>query len=258
MIIAFDIDMTLLDHKDYEIPNSAMLAIRKLKQAGHKIVLASGRNLHNYYSRDIVDSILPHALVELNGARVVVGKEVISDIIMDKALVKRILTYSEEHGEAVGMTDGDDDYYTNQDYIYEREMLNWGECGRRFKDYHLLEKMDVHTLVYYGDPARAKQLGEHFPMLSVLLFSGKGGADIVPNGITKAEGLKELCHYYGMSMKDVVAFGDGSNDVEMLKEAGMGVAMGNAVEELKVVADMVTDPIGEDGVWKACKKLNLF
>ncbi len=72
MIIAFDIDMTLLDHKDYEIPNSAMLAIRKLKQAGHKIVLASGRNLHNYYSRDIVDSILPHALVELNGARVVV------------------------------------------------------------------------------------------------------------------------------------------------------------------------------------------
>jgi uncharacterized protein in pdhA 5'region (fragment) len=55
-----------------------------------------------------------------------------------------------------------------------------------------------------------------------------------------------------------VAFGDGSNDVEMLKEAGMGVAMGNAVEELKVVANMVTDPIGEDGVWKACKKLNLF
>ena len=59
-------------------------------------------------------------------------------------------------------------------------------------------------------------------------------------------------------MKDVVAFGDGSNDVEMLKEVGMGVAMGNAVEELKVVADMVTDSIGEDGVWKACKKLNLF
>ena len=58
-----------------------------------------------------------------------------------------------------------------------REMLNWGECGRRFKDYHLLEKMDVHTLVYYGDPAGAKRLGEHFPMLSVLLFSGKGGAE---------------------------------------------------------------------------------
>ena len=74
-----------------------------------------------------------------------------------------------------------------------RERCSIGvSVDERFKDYHLLEKMDVHTLVYYGDPAGAKRLGEHFPMLSVLLFSGKGGADIVPNGITKAEGLKEL------------------------------------------------------------------
>lgn len=54
-------------------------------------------------------------------------------------------------------------------------------------------------------------------------------------------------------MERTVAFGDSMNDYEVVQEAGIGIAMGNAVEELKMVADYVTDDIDRDGVWKACR-----
>ena len=55
-----------------------------------------------------------------------------------------------------------------------------------------------------------------------------------------------------------MAFGDSMNDIEVVQEAGIGVAMGNAVDALKKVADYVTAPIGEDGIYKACEHLRLF
>ena len=59
-------------------------------------------------------------------------------------------------------------------------------------------------------------------------------------------------------MKDTYAFGDSMNDYEILKAAGTGIAMGNAVEELKAAADYVTDDIGDAGVYKACVHFGLI
>ena len=66
--------------------------------------------------------------------------------------------------------------------------------------------------------------------------------------------------YFGEKedLSDTVAFGDSMNDIEVVQEAGIGVAMGNAVDALKKVADYVTAPIGEDGIYKACEHLRLF
>lgn len=75
---------------------------------------------------------------------------------------------------------------------------------------------------------------------------------------SKARGLERLCAYFKIPMEKTVAFGDSMNDYEIVRAAGIGVAMGNAVEELKQVADYVTTPIGEDGVWNACVNLKLL
>lgn len=66
--------------------------------------------------------------------------------------------------------------------------------------------------------------------------------------------------YFGEKedLSDTVAFGDSMNDIEVVQEAGIGVAMGNAVDALKKVADYVTAPIEEDGIYKACEHLHLF
>ena len=70
--------------------------------------------------------------------------------------------------------------------------------------------------------------------------------------VSKAQGLLKLCQHYGIDMEQTAAFGDSMNDYEIIRAAGIGVAMGNALEALKAEADYVTDDIDRDGVWKAC------
>ena len=72
--------------------------------------------------------------------------------------------------------------------------------------------------------------------------------DIAPEGVSKASGLEWLCERRGIDRSDVLAVGDGNNDVEMLVWAGRGVAMGQAPESLKVAADAVTGTVTEDGL----------
>lgn len=104
----------------------------------------------------------------------------------------------------------------------------------------------------------ARLVEEHFPELKCPLFSRNEGADVIYRNVSKADGIRTLLDYYGMEEQDVVAFGDSMNDLEMIREAGIGVAMGNAVEALKAEADFVTKPIGEEGIRCGLEKLGLI
>lgn len=72
--------------------------------------------------------------------------------------------------------------------------------------------------------------------------------ELNPKGVSKASGLKEVCRRLGIDMSEVVAVGDSLNDLAMIREAGLGVAMGNAQEEVKKAADWTTVTNEEDGV----------
>ena len=238
-MVAFDFDKTLYDHKALEIPASARRALRELRERGQLIVLATGRDMSTHYSRPFLDLVNADARVEQNGAKVVADGKVLFEHFIDRALLRRMLDYAEETGIGFGVTIEDEDYYINPERIREAEMKRWGQCGRQFKE----------------EEARAMERA--FPTLQLRMFSVNYGADIIEKGISKAEGLKKLCAYYGLEMRDVYAFGDSFNDSEMLEEAGVGIAMGNAKEELKAIADYVTSPIDEDGIWNACKHFQL-
>ena len=79
---------------------------------------------------------------------------------------------------------------------------------------------------------------------------GKNGGKVV--------GIEKMLEHHGITKEEIIAFGDGENDLEMLAFAGVGVAMGNADEEVKEVADYVTTDIDDDGIWNACKHFNLI
>ena len=72
--------------------------------------------------------------------------------------------------------------------------------------------------------------------------------DLTPVGVSKASGLEHVCRRLGLTAADVLAVGDGRNDVEMLQWAGRGVAMGQAIEEVRAAADDVTAEVYDDGV----------
>lgn len=78
-------------------------------------------------------------------------------------------------------------------------------------------------------------------------------ADITAKGVSKAKGLNEIAHWREFDMSQTMAFGDGGNDIAIVKEAGIGVAMGNANDSLKEVADYVASSVDDDGIFNALK-----
>lgn len=82
--------------------------------------------------------------------------------------------------------------------------------------------------------------------------------DITASGCTKAQGIDIILKHFGMTINDAVAFGDGGNDIPMLRHAGIGVAMGNANPEVKAQADYVTTHVDADGIANAITHLGLL
>ena len=79
--------------------------------------------------------------------------------------------------------------------------------------------------------------------------------DIVAAGNSKAEGMAAICRHFGINRQDTLAFGDGANDIEMLRWAGTGVAMGNAADIVKQAADMVTLDVDNEGIEHAVNQI---
>ncbi len=257
-LISFDLDMTLLDHAVYRIPDSALKSIDLLKKAGDKIVIASGRDMFNVHGAPFLDIVKPDAVVSMNGSHVVVDDKLIFNHIFNPDIKERLYRFCIEKNYSIGLTKDDEDYYINPDFIVEMDRIRWGESFRNFKDPSDLLKMDVHSMVYVGPEEGAHDIAKHFPELYLPFFSGNWGADIMEGNMSKAVGITHLCRYFGIDMKDVYAFGDAMNDAQLIKEAGVGIAMGNAHPELKELADYVTDDIDKDGIWNACVHFGLF
>lgn len=256
-IVSFDMDMTLLDHSDFKIPESAYRALERLRER-YYIVIATGRDLDSRFSAGLQELVEPDAVIHLNGTKVTVGDKLIYHHTMNKDLVRRILEFAQGKNFAVGITTGTEDYYVNPQIIMEQDIRRWGETKRRFMDPWQMLDMDVRTMIYIGKEPGVKLIEAEFPELKLPMFSSKEGADIVEKEASKAEGLIRLCQYYDVPLSDTVAFGDSMNDYEIVQTAGIGIAMGNGIEELKKVADYVTTSIDQDGVWNACVNLQLI
>ena len=256
-IISFDLDMTLLDHENWQIPVSAMDTIAALRE-DYYIVIASGRDMDNHYSCQYKEQVRPDAIIHTNGTRVTVGDRVIFEHFMDQALLRRLIDFSKGKPYAVGLTIGNDDYYINPEIVVKHDQLRWQESVRNFMDPEALFETEIRTLTYLGNEEGVRELEQQFPKLKFPMFAGGTGADVVETEISKAAGLRRLCDHYGISMSDTVAFGDSMNDYEIVRDAGIGVAMGNAIEPLKEVADYITDHIRADGVRKGCIAIGLL
>ena len=83
-------------------------------------------------------------------------------------------------------------------------------------------------------------------------------ADVTAKGVDKGKGVKSVAKYCGFSISEVMAFGDGGNDISMLKYVGTGVAMGNAKDDVKAIADYITDSVQEDGIVSALKHFDIL
>ena len=121
-IICFDLDNTLLDHRTMKVPESSLRALDALREKGSIIVLATGRDMDNYYSRQYLDIVRPDARIEQNGSKVLADGKLLYEHFIDKGLLRRMMDYAAENGVGLGITIEDEDIYVNPKVVEEAEI----------------------------------------------------------------------------------------------------------------------------------------
>lgn len=244
-LVALDIDGTLVDF-DGVLPGSVRMAVRRIIDAGVPVVMSTGRSW--MATQVIVEALeLPPALhVCSNGAVVVEYPpfELVRHVTFDPApVIDRVVEVTnaiiavEEigHGYRVSAAFPDGELYGHT--VHESiESLRSRPVSRV-----IVRDPD-------GDDAEFLDLAQRLGLHGVSYFVGwKCWLDIAPEGVDKAAGLEVACERYGVAPEDVLALGDGYNDIEMLRWAGRGVALGDAPAEVLAAADHVTGNFAEGG-----------
>ena len=263
--IALDLDGTLTNHDKVVTPKTRE-ALLQAESKGAIIILASGRPTYG---------IVPVAeclelekrggyILSYNGGNIVNAKtdEKLFSQFLPDTVIPILYQYAKEKNHALLGYAGNEiiTEMPDDDYVKEESRIN--KMNIRQVD-NLLEALEPHPtkLLMTGDPTdmlKAEEelveiLGEKMDIFRSAPFF----LELVPKGIDKAQSLRRLLAKLNLTPADLMAFGDGYNDLSMLKLAGVGVAMANAAPEVRADADYVTLSNEEDGVAAALEHFGM-
>lgn len=247
--VFFDIDGTLVSFKTHKMPDSTLRALDRLRSSGVKIFIATGRQLQSI--NNLGDQRFD-GYVTLNGGYCLIGKErVIYKRSIPAEDIEALVGYQEMIEPfpcALVEEDGLFQNYADDSVREVYGMLNFPMPP--FRPLSENNGKDVFQLIAFFGEGKEESIMSVLPNCEATRWNPLF-ADVVPKGSSKAIGIDKIIEHYGFSLDETMAFGDGGNDMEMLKHVGIGVAMGNAGDEVKDVADYVTDSVDDDGVWNA-------
>jgi Cof subfamily protein (haloacid dehalogenase superfamily) len=252
-VVFFDVDFTLLNNEK-ELPPDTIEAVRKLKDSGIVVAIATGRP--PYMFKPIADKLGIDTFVSINGSLVIHKGEVIHRHTIEKQALEELEERAKRNGHALSYF-AYEGAFANQDkhpYILQCfEDLKYPPPEYRP---NVWKELDIfQALVYCTEEEQdLYEPMEAFRFVRWHEFSMDG----LPKGSSKAKGIEVLLQHLGLDRSKAVAFGDGLNDREMLTYVGMGVAMGNAHPELKPHADFVTKTVDDGGIAYGLKHLELI
>lgn len=267
-IIFIDVDGTLVDYENH-LPESAVKAIRQARKNGHKVYICTGRSKAEVYpplweigldgmiggNGSYVESegvVVMHQLITLEQCKHIVDwlHERKLEFYLESNNGLFASEHFEEEGEPVIQEYSKRKGKENAEKITVREVfpdMIFG--GELYRD-------DVNKVSFilrsYQDHLDSIQ---EFPDLQPGTWGGKGEitlfGDLGVKDITKAHAIDQLLNYLGAKREDTIAFGDAKVDIPMLEYCHIGVAMGSGGDEIKAMADYITDDVDQDGLYHA-------
>ncbi|CDQ38974.1 MULTISPECIES: Cof-type HAD-IIB family hydrolase [Virgibacillus] len=238
-LIALDMDGTLLTN-EHKVSKATRKAIAEAMDKGVHVVLSTGRGLQSCYP--YAESLqLTSFMVTANGGEIwTVEKELVEQHLLATDKIEKMYDLAIELGLSSWMISTDGVYRnTKPEDFHEHKWLKFG-CESYDKD--KLNQM-MKELSYMKDLELTNSLPTNM--------------EVNPKGVSKARALHTVCSKLGVTMEEMMAVGDSLNDMKMIQEAGIGVAMGNAQDAIKQAADFVTDTNNQDGVAKVIERFVL-
>jgi len=239
-LIALDMDGTLLNELD-EVTDYTKDMIKQAQREGIHVVISTGRPLATCISY-VSDLELSSYVITSNGAEIYTAdEELIEQHTMHPEKMEQLWHIGNNRGLTMWMLASD------AVFVQGRRPSDFSEHDWLKIGYDNLDEED--RLYVKEQLSRVQDLE--------VTNSTTTNFEVNEKGVNKAEGLRTLCKKLNITMDEVMAVGDSLNDFKMINEVGIGIAMGNAQEEILEIADYVTLTNREDGVAEAIKKYAL-
>ncbi len=262
-IVFSDIDGTLLN-KERQLSIATISEIKKLK---NKIpfILISARmpTAMRHLQKELEIEELP--IISYNGGLIIVNDQVVSTTEISVDIIEKLTNWNTGLNCHLSLYHNDEWYVPSMDFWAKREENNTKispqvKIGDEVITKWRTENKGAHKIMAMGEEAQIDDivtfLGKEHPNELHLYRSKNTYLEISPKSISKLTAIKFLLdQHFEFELKDVIAYGDNYNDVEMLNHVGFGVAVGNARKEAKLVANHITALSIEDGVAKSLRKL---
>lgn len=256
----FDVDGTLIDsyNNSHCISPAVLAELKRIQGLGHKIFLSSGRP-RNLLTPELLEPGFD-GLILINGGYVEMGGESIFEERMDLDLARETVAFLEKLGCEYIIVTARHTYTKreNQQFIdFFRDAH-----GNIFTFDYDLDKVlptviKFEAMVDTSDRARVTELAREALGLRIACdgHGGEGTFELYPTAISKAKGIEVVLDRLGIDVPHSYAFGDGTNDLEMIRYCGVGVAMGNAEDVVKEAADIICPPVWDDGLAQVLAEL---
>ena len=254
----FDIDGTLVSFQTHEIPASAILALTQAKANGSRVYIATGRPPLIITNLAAIEHLID-GYITTNGALCYVGDEMVTCQPIPKEDVMTCVEDCRHQGNSLIVVGRKDvaviDPKGDVDRIF-RQMLAVKDLDKA-APLDLVLQQDILQLTPFFPADYEPRLMARMPRC----VSGRWHpefTDITANGADKGKGILAMARHEGFDPIRTMAFGDGGNDTSMILQAGIGVAMGNAIDTLKRQADYVTTSVDNHGILNALQHFNVI
>ena len=257
----FDIDGTLVSFHTHEIPASTIEALTQAKNEGARIFISTGRpqilinNLTALQERRLIDGY-----ITMNGAYCFVDDEVIYKSAIPADDVRRLTGYCADRNIPCIVVGEHSICACQPDQRVRQIFHEYLKVTTPLPDMptsEAIEGKEIFQLTPFITEEEEQEIAPYLPHCEIGRWH-PAFTDVTARGNTKQKGLDEIIRHFGIRLEDTIAFGDGGNDIPILRHAGIGVAMGNASDRVKEAADYVTTSVDDDGIANALRHLNVI
>lgn len=253
--VFFDIDGTLLDHEFHRMPRSTLTALKQLRKQGIKLFVATGRPPNNLTT--IKQWFDFDGYLTSNGQYCFNEETVIYEKYIEYDDIKNILPYLNEFQIPVLFATLEENFSNIANYRLDEVASSLNQPRYPVKSADEILDHQIVQLMAYIDEAEDEKFLSYLPNCKSVRWTPVF-ADIIPIDGGKNRGIDQMIKHYQIDLDEVMAFGDGGNDIDMLQHVGIGIAMGNASDIVKAASDYVTSKIDDDGIYRGLKKFGLI